>query len=171
MSDFSILGGHTNKVETSTLGATTNGINLDPNASAHTKGAWFELVASTSFDWSHILLSLTDRSTTVSIIDIGVGSSGNEEVLLQDILIDFAGDSGRRDGQQVLLPIGIPEGTRISGRSQVGQGAGFGPGTYIQGISGSLSESSPLTRTTAEGINLGTTRGTAIDPGATQQKI
>ena len=167
MADFSVIGGSTTKAESSDISAASSGINLVPSGTAHVKGGFTELLASTGFSYTNLLIGFSSRDNDVAIVDIAIGSAGNEEVILHDLLVDLSTDTSRFDSQSTMLPVSIPAGTRISGRVQAGSTTTNGPAAKFIGFGGSLSESSALSQSNAEGINLGTTRGTQVDPGAT----
>jgi hypothetical protein len=100
--------------------ATTRGTLVDPGGTAHTDSAWIELIAATSFPYQWLNLAL-GKGAAVSgalsdhLIDIGVGASGSEKILIPDILAhnDSAGDT---PPTTYSFPISIPSGTRISAR-------------------------------------------------------
>lgn len=83
-------------------------------ATAHTKGAWVQLIASTSGAsnlftsfWQSSSVAATD---TAMVMDIGVGASGSETVVAPDIALGGCGAG------LVILPISIPNGSRIAAR-------------------------------------------------------
>jgi hypothetical protein len=92
---------------------------------AHTKGAWTQLVASTSGNASVIYLSLSNflnGGDSSMLLDIGIGASGSETVLIGNIAC-----GGAHQGVNMSIgtysfhfeiPIKIPSGSRISARSQ-----------------------------------------------------
>lgn len=94
--------------------ATTDGISVTPSATAHTKGSWTELVASTSSAVDFVILGF--RGPTVSyLVDIGTGGAGSETVLISNLLVlcrDFV------HVNQIPLPVEIPTGTRVAARCQ-----------------------------------------------------
>lgn len=91
---------------------------LTADSTSHVKGAWVELDASTAFDVTWVGLSTlataAGSTDTGQLMDLGVGTSGNEKVVIPNILT----------GYSVLLemfawfPVNIPAGTRLSGRIQ-----------------------------------------------------
>lgn len=91
---------------------------LTASGTTHTKGSWVELVTSTGYDTN--LLWLGSRESTNSngvdnslLIDVGVGGSGSEVALISNLMW------GHHPGERsLLIPIGIPSGTRISARFQ-----------------------------------------------------
>jgi hypothetical protein len=91
----------------------------DPGATANTKGAWVELVASTLYDVRAITLSYgTDNtgSTNAALMDLGVGASGSEQVVISNMSgPNTAFGAGNCLG---LYNLPIPAGSRIAVRMQ-----------------------------------------------------
>ena len=89
---------------------------LTADTIAHTKGAWTEIISSSSADAS--LLSLlfqlhqASATNTATLMDIGTGASGAETVLLSNIAV------GSISGYQLDVPLKISSGTRLSARIQ-----------------------------------------------------
>lgn len=111
-----------------TTGLTTIGIDASVSAgtsivgsgTANTKGAWVQLVASTASDSWGMIAQIQYRGTTNLsddfLIDIGIGGSGSEVVLVGNLL---ASTNAVRQGlYETFLPIAIPSGTRVSARCQ-----------------------------------------------------
>lgn len=166
MSDFSIIGGSGVKSETSPDSGASSGLPVAPNSTAHVKGLYVEIVASTGFDYGNILLFLANRDIAPNLLDIAVGSAGNEVIVLKDILLDKVTNTLRFQCDSLLLPVGIPKGTRITARVQTGSASGIGPRVLITGIGRSLSESSPMSLSIAEGVDTANTKGVVVDPGS-----
>lgn len=106
-----ILGGQT-LVDVSA--ATT----ITAHVTAHTKGAWTELIASTSdhTDWLGIGISaqmVLGATDTRGLLDIAIGASTAEVAIITEIPVGFVGN-----GMQIMLPIHIPKGSRVSARLQ-----------------------------------------------------
>ncbi len=101
----------------------SGGIVVDPGGVAHTKGSWAEITASTTNPCKQIVLALGNRANTAPTFDarfafdIGIGSSGAEIVILEDLPFEYFNDNM---GQPVFGPfnVDIPAGTRIAARSQ-----------------------------------------------------
>lgn len=101
-------------------------VNVTPtaNASANTKGAWTEVVASTSATATAVSLIVggVQQSTanTATMVDVGVGPSGSEQVVAGGIAIGGAVRAATRDlsGLWVMLPLAISSGSRVSVRIQ-----------------------------------------------------
>lgn len=95
------------------------------NASAHTKGAWTELIASTAFDVDALDIDVGNVSAsgvnTATLLDIGVGAAASETVIIPDVAVGGAlfGDTiANRVGISFRVPIRIPKGSRVSARIQ-----------------------------------------------------
>jgi hypothetical protein len=90
-------------------------VNTTASASAHTKGAWSQLISSTNSDASAIWLfvnNATSATDTAALLDVGTGASGSETSVISNIAI------GSANQWRVLLPLKIPSGTRIAARVQ-----------------------------------------------------
>jgi len=92
--------------------------------SASGKGAWTQLIASTGFYANVITVSVngTSQGGTPSsnmTMDIGIGASGVENVLIPDLLIGCAEVFANAPvGRTVILPINIPAASRLSARTR-----------------------------------------------------
>ena len=109
-----------------TYGANTGstvGVDIDPGASAETKGAYSQITSSTSDDYIGFVLSLGISANTTAanfsnwLIDVAIGAASSEQIILPDLPM-------RSSAQEVVafytgfFPIGIPSGTRIAARAQ-----------------------------------------------------
>lgn len=97
---------------------------IDGGATANTKGAYAQLIASTSFSYSAIVLGITRlndsaRTTCTWLFDLAVGASSSEQVIIPDLMLRCH-SSNDEVGPCVIgpLPIDIPAGTRLSARTQ-----------------------------------------------------
>lgn len=99
-------------------------VTITGDGTAHTKGGWTQLVATAPFDVMGFTIG-TDRTdvsntNTAILLDIGIGASSSEIVLVADIL---AGGSclalkTTRAAGPAYFPVYIASGTRISARLQ-----------------------------------------------------
>jgi hypothetical protein len=100
----------------------SSAVTVTANSSAHTKGAYAELVASTSANASYIVIHCemaTNATNTSTLLDIATGASGSETVLIGDVAVGGAVRSaGTRCPFAFGVPIKIPSGTRLSARIQ-----------------------------------------------------
>jgi hypothetical protein len=92
---------------------------ITANTSAHTKGGWTQLIASSAANASFVTFQVTSPSAsgtnTAALLDIGIGASGSETPIAENIAIGGARNTG---GINVSFPIQIPSGSRISARLQ-----------------------------------------------------
>ena len=95
------------------------------SGTAHTKGSWVELDASTSQDASFINVGCSNTAVsgtdTGMLVDIGIGGSGSEVVLIPNILAGWqpTGASANASKQRNSgFPVFIPAGSRLSARCQ-----------------------------------------------------
>jgi hypothetical protein len=99
-------------------------ITVTANSSAHTKGSWSELIASTSANASLLVVGVdgigASATNTATLIDIGTGASGSETVVAGDIAVGGATSvtGATRIGALIILPLKIPASTRIAARIQ-----------------------------------------------------
>jgi hypothetical protein len=94
----------------------TGSVTLTASATPHTKGSWSQIIASTSnvttlirFFLSGVSVSTADSAT---LLDIGVGASGSETVIVPNLAI------GGSAGSFYSIPVEIPSGSRIAARIQ-----------------------------------------------------
>jgi hypothetical protein len=91
---------------------------LTAASTAHTKGAWVELISATKHPSAGILLSIAHQSWPTHrnfFVDIGVGAAASEQVIIPDIWISVS----VYQAIAWVLPIfrRIPKGARISARA------------------------------------------------------
>lgn len=160
-------GGHAENLFTLSAGTipqTTGGGNITAG-SANVKGAWGELIAATSQRISSLLVVIGNGSGTARDfrIDLGIGASGSEVVLVPDLLYSVASDVGP---STYSLPVRIPQGSRIAGRVQ----CSFASATCnvaIYGVSQGFAGAPGFGQVTCYGIpGTDDSGGTEYDPGA-----
>ena len=148
------------------------GTTITSNGSANTKGSWTQLVASTSSDTCWVLINTLSKTWAAAgygvAVDIGVGSSGNEIVLIPNVLT-ASDDATYNISTSVGFPVSIPSGTRISARCQDSVG---GEVCYVNLImfDGALSQMEGAAGVDAIGFNSAATVGTVVTPGAASAK-
>lgn len=109
------------------------GVDVQANASANTKGNFVQIIASTANRYQGLMMvcsGANQQSANGSekfLIDIAVGSSGNEKVIVANLLCSW----GVGNGFTILLPwcfgvfpVDIPAGSRLSVRCQYSQANG-----------------------------------------------
>jgi hypothetical protein len=95
------------------------------NTSAHTKGAWEELVASTPANVEFLLVEVTsvqsNGANTASLLDLAVGALGSETAIVSNVGVGGAiptGSAGTNKPLIVPLAVSVPSGSRLSCRIQ-----------------------------------------------------
>lgn len=93
------------------------------NASAHTKGAWTELIASTAAEADALDIDVGGVSqsgvNTAVLLDIGVGAAASESVIIPDVAVGSAAFLvNSRLGISFRVPVKVPRGSRIAARIQ-----------------------------------------------------
>jgi hypothetical protein len=98
-------------------------ITVTAGGTAHTKGAWTQLIASTPYDAYGIWVGIdgihVSAGATNYLVDIGVGPAGSEQVIIPNL--DVWGADATAAGLNPLIfwfPVYIPAGSRIAARSQ-----------------------------------------------------
>lgn len=107
-----------------TIGATTAstaGTSIDPGASANTKGAYTQLIASTVEKISALAVCIgnqAQQSRTQGrwLIDISIGAGGSEKIIIPDLVATCAVNRSILPGV-VFVPVEIPSGSRIAARA------------------------------------------------------
>lgn len=129
----SILGNPAEDIDTmgaNTAGTAVTGVQLTGNATVNLKGAWTEIEDSTPNAYRALAISLGGDSSMVgaaSLIDIGMGASSSEVVVVPDIPVsqDSSGESLQAVDVGVFpLENEIAVGSRISARIASNDGAG-----------------------------------------------
>lgn len=107
--------------------ATSKGVSIDPGGSANTKGSWVEITSATSQYHRYLTVGVGNlanagQSASTTLIDIGIGSAGNEVVLIPNIacrtLVATTGLGMITPNMIGPFPVELPEGTRLSVRGQ-----------------------------------------------------
>jgi len=166
MADWPISGGAETRAEN--FGADNSnsfGLNVTASGTANTKGSYVELIASTGIDYNMVHLFVRNADVDDQMFDISIGSTGNEEVIISNIMLSSVGGTNRV-GVQLDFPIYIPSGTRISCRCQAAVGSTI---MNISGIgySGGIGGTQGIAKIVDYGTNLSDSGGTAVDAGAT----
>ena len=145
--------------------STSRGTACTANASANTKATSFtQLIASTAFHATGILVMLDDCAATIDyLIDIAVGASSSEVVILSNLLAS-GGTGSLVYGMHYFFPVNIPAGTRISARIQASTGSSV---IRISGLlfSGGMLAPETLAIVTPYGPATADSGAVSIDPG------
>jgi len=100
----------------------SSAVTVTANSSAHTKGAWAELVASASGNASMIYVRVggivSSGANTATLLDIGVGAAGSESAIIANVAVGGAIATGPGGALYFVVPIKIAAGSRVSARIQ-----------------------------------------------------
>lgn len=150
----------------------TRGTTFSADASTNTKNAtWTELISATvrrcEGFWLCVHFDSTVSTTPDALIDISIGSSGNETsaILINNLILSHSG-AGKSDVVRVYFPIPLAAGTRISCRCQASVASvtlRINLELDYQGFHCPRG----LARCTTYGAATGDSGGVAYDPGAT----
>lgn len=157
MADFSYF--ETAGVDSSTTAGTT----VTSSSSANTKGSWTQLVAATTLDAAGFWIETSQPAVPQRYrLDIGVGGSGSEVVLVPDVCFSPIRDT---HVYRAFVPVPIPAGTRLSARVQSdGTSKAIKVHLLLAGPALVTSQMSGPVVTYGLGSN---TSNTAVDPGGT----
>ncbi len=147
-------------------GATT----VTADTTAHTKGAWVELIASTADDADLLILTVTSATTntdTATLLDIGVGGAGSETVIVGDVAV--GGAYTAVPYLAFAVPVFIAAGSRVAARIQSVVTGGKTATVYVQlakaGVAGTPRLNTPVAPVTM-GTSTATSAGTAMSASA-----
>lgn len=147
------------------IGATTSGNStgtaLVGSASTFTKGAWAQLIASTTTDINWVSVAGESMTTGGSAfaVDIGVGASGSELVVAANLNYTQAG------GVSFFFPLCIQAGSRIAARF-ASNNANDTFRLLMQGFQDTYQSAGTGSTIDTLGYNTALNVGTAVDPGA-----
>lgn len=164
MPDFPSTVGGTRMQNGSVTAASSEPFYMTANASTNTKGAYVELISSTSFEANGLFITLRRGNLNGdALIDIAIGGSGSEQVVVPNI--GFACQV-LRYGTSFFIPFYIPAGSRISARVQATTGSAT-VGIQVVPIGGSLINQPGFSRAINYGATTADSGGTQVDPGGT----
>lgn len=101
--------------------ATSKGVNVTV-ASTNTKGSWSQIIASTAEPFTGLGVSMqggadTTLATGFGLADIGIGSAGNEVVIVPNLAISFSVQEAVSHYEHGAFHVAIPAGSRLAARA------------------------------------------------------
>lgn len=162
--NLSLVTGH------ETIGAdtgATGGTTVTGSVTAHTKGAWAQLVASSAAaaSWIEVIIGFPSVGAQQYMVDIGVGGAGSEAVLLPNL--HFEGISADSGTAHYIFPVAIAAGTRVSARCQSNSGGSDTIQVMAILWKGDAGGFAAPGSVAAYGVATASTSLTAVDPGGT----
>jgi len=103
--------------------ADSGGTNIDGGATANTKGAYAELVASSARPYKafYVMFGNMAQAARVAanfLVDVAIGAAASESVIVSNIQVAGEGQEGIRPPIVGPYYVPIPSGTRIAARCQ-----------------------------------------------------
>lgn len=153
----------------STSTTSSAGVTVTASATAHTKGAWSQLIANTGARSLGIQIALdntaTSNANTSMLLDIGIGGAGSETVLIPDLAAGYVlNENVSNNFQSYFFPLFIPAGSRISARCQA-QVVSDTVVTRIHLFQRPRAAGWVGSRVTAYGVDSANSRGTIVSAG------
>ena len=144
--------------------AAVSNMTTTPNASAHAKGAWSQVSAALEEDVSLLILrgngAATASAARTAAIDIGVGGSGSEQVVLEGF------DIGQSASNPFwLIPVSFSAGQRVAARVQSSLATTCLLSFDFYGSGGLVGGGQYVGKWTTYGFNAAASTGTAVTPG------
>jgi hypothetical protein len=169
MSDWGWFGGVQAAADAGANTAASAGTTVTAPGSNNTKGAWTQLLSSAPFDVGGILFGGYFTHTSGlqhALVDIGIGASSSEQVLIPDVAWQRQSSSGK-PSPATLFPCRIPAGTRIAARyqSSTASGSTLAASATLLPAGGAYPIRSG--KAVVLGANTTTSRGLQVDPGGT----
>lgn len=140
--------------------------NVPTGSTAHTMGAWTQLIASTTIDADLLRIRLGEHllsgSASPALMDFGVGASESELVVIPAL------DVGASDlDTTYIFPVGIPAGSRIAARAQGARTAvDIATTVALFGGGPAWGGAPSCAKWTAYGVDAANSRGTLVQPDA-----
>ena len=164
MADFPVEDGGRYGVEAVVVGNTAGVMVTSEPTTPHIKSAYYELVASTPFDATELMVSVVKNQAKMTrLLDIAVGPAGSEVDIIPNIFGDYP-DPDTAPYSGIRFSVQIPAGSRISARLQSNQSNKM-IHVHLHLIARGFAPSTPLGRVTAYGVNLSTSDVVLLDPG------
>lgn len=160
---FGLVAGEAKYGTLGFVAGSTAGMSINMT-SGNTKGTWGELVASLQADVIAlvVLIRRPAGGSFRSLIDIGIGGAGSEQVVIPDI---FNANSSSSQVNQYLFPINLPAGTRLAARGQSASTT-TPPSVVVYPIYRSRHGDSGLTKFSTYGALTASSNGTSVVSGA-----
>ena len=162
--------GVANAQDIGSVTATSLGTSVASGSTANTKGAYTQLVASTTYDATWLILTSNGggagiTTNLIMAVDVAIGASGSEQVILSNLV--FLTSTDGPSINRVAIPCHIPAGSRIAIRSAVPLTGSITTYFNITLLDGSFTEPEALFVCDTYGFQSTGTKGTTLDPGTT----
>ena len=166
MPDWPLFGGDDQRASTAGAVVASSGLTT---VSSDSNGAkvWIQLVASTPHPARGIVVMVAPNNVGRCLVDIGMGASGSEQVIVPDLYFGF--QSGLGGPQHIPIPIAVPAGVRLAARVQTTNANGsVKVGATL--LAGGLNAGLRAGRVATYGADATQARGTEIRPAASTRR-
>lgn len=144
-----------------TTGTTLVGVTVTGTVQ-HTKGVWAQIVASTTYDTTEIIVCVqASNSGRLYAVDIGIGAAASEVVLIPNLYYG----SNTAPMTMYRLPVNIPAGTRVAARCQSGTSGSSSVFVSCILLAGTMMAGSPMGRVQDYGVTTASTAAVSVDSG------
>lgn len=139
---------------------------ITADSTAHTKGSYAEIIASTTYDWYGFWMTIPETyvsgSDTSQLMDIAIGAAASESIIISNFVSGYSPNAGF---QPYFFPLYIPRGSRISARIQAVIASDVAR-VVLWGNNGNSGLPGPLfTGCDTYGDDTATSSGTSVTPG------
>lgn len=164
MGDWPLLAGGNVAESDGRVAASSTPLSLSAPGS-NTESGWTQLIAATAYEADVLIVwASVAGNTRVGLVDIGIGGSGSEEVLIPNLSVSRPYDAPSEGQFCAVLPVRVPAGSRLAARCQSAGGATFYVGVTLVGCGPGVP--SGFQRATDYGTDGSNSRGTVVDAGA-----
>lgn len=165
MADWAAPGGIGDFRAPAAVASTSGGTPVVTGGSAHTKGSWTEIVASTPMNADMVVVVIRGASGADTLTDFAIGAAGSETVIFPNLYAGSGATPSLGHAAIYTIPVGIPAGTRISARSQ-GHATGQSLKVDLYLMNGGVAFPAAGGAVVTYGANTADSGGVLIDPGA-----
>lgn len=149
---------------------TAQGTSVTPGVGS--KGSWVQAVAALAQDTFRLLICINSNTASAasrnSVVDIGIGGSGSEIVLIPDLIAGNATNyAAGGQGIWYYFPVAIPAGTRVAVRAQGTVATAFR--VFIQAFQKPLNPSMIKRASFVEAIGMTVPNGVSLTMGTTSE--
>lgn len=166
MPDWPLFGGDDQRASTVGAVVASSGLTTVQSDSNGAK-VWTQLVASTPHAARGIVVMVAPNNVSRCLLDIGMGASGSEQVIVPDLYFGF--QSGLGGPQHVPIPIAVPAGVRLAARVQTTSANGSVKAGVTM-LGGGLNAGPRASRVVNYGADASQARGTEMQSGSFNAK-
>ena len=172
MADFPLAG--YSHVLTGDIGSASVGAIVTASATAHTLGVPKEIIASTAFDSSLLILTFSNCTPVINttfMMNVLIGASASEEILVENIIISADTSLSYDNVSQFNFPLLIPKGSRISVECQSAESSASTITVIASYCVSSFASHSGYAKCVTLGATAASTTGVTVDGGATAHTL